>query len=202
MSAPRVFKISGTGPTLFGRNGEGDPYYTDGEMDVASLVIDGARRTRPPEMLPTPPLIALKDRIGHGVSSSPNQQVLRPRLRSANMREDFESTDPLDWCLRLPVQYFVVAKRFGRGSWIRTNDLQYPKLPRYQAALYPGTQECGVDTRWQRRQQGASTTAQACARRRIHRKSHEKWARQWDDSADGPVSGWISAAIMPLEPGP
>lgn len=25
----------------------------------------------------------------------------------------------------------------GRGSWIRTNDLQYPKLPRYQAALYP-----------------------------------------------------------------
>jgi hypothetical protein len=25
----------------------------------------------------------------------------------------------------------------GRGSWIRTNDLQYPKLPRYQAALCP-----------------------------------------------------------------
>ena len=25
----------------------------------------------------------------------------------------------------------------GRGSWIRTNDLKYPKLPRYQAALYP-----------------------------------------------------------------
>jgi hypothetical protein len=30
------------------------------------------------------------------------------------------------------VPYFI-----GRGSWIRTNDLQYPKLPRYQAALYP-----------------------------------------------------------------
>src|SRR5450755_527878 len=29
------------------------------------------------------------------------------------------------------------SKGFGRGSWIRTNDLQYPKLPRYQAALYP-----------------------------------------------------------------
>src|SRR5262249_44007320 len=26
---------------------------------------------------------------------------------------------------------------FGRGSWIRTNDLQSQKLPRYQAALYP-----------------------------------------------------------------
>jgi hypothetical protein len=30
-----------------------------------------------------------------------------------------------------------VAGFIGRGSWIRTNDLQYPKLPRYQAALYP-----------------------------------------------------------------
>src|SRR6202790_4425146 len=39
------FRISGTGPTLFGRNGEGDPYYTDGEIDVASLVIDGVKRT-------------------------------------------------------------------------------------------------------------------------------------------------------------
>ena len=26
----------------------------------------------------------------------------------------------------------------GRGTRIRTADLQYPKLPRYQAALYPG----------------------------------------------------------------
>jgi hypothetical protein len=32
-----------------------------------------------------------------------------------------------------------VAVFIGRGSWIRTNDLQYPKLPRYQAALYPET---------------------------------------------------------------
>ena len=29
------------------------------------------------------------------------------------------------------------AKAGGRGSRIRTCDLQYPKLPRYQAALYP-----------------------------------------------------------------
>src|ERR1700719_1338011 len=62
-------KISGTGPTLFGRNGEGDPYYTDGEIDMASLVIDGVRRTEPPETLPPPPLIALQDQIWHGVSN-------------------------------------------------------------------------------------------------------------------------------------
>ena len=64
------FQISGTGPTLLGRNGEGDPYYTDGEIDVASLVIDGVKRTEPPETLPPPPLIALKDQIWHGVSNA------------------------------------------------------------------------------------------------------------------------------------
>jgi hypothetical protein len=64
------FQISGTGPTLLGRNGEGDPYYTDGEIDVARLVVDGVKRTAPPETLPPPPLIVLKDRIWHDVSSA------------------------------------------------------------------------------------------------------------------------------------
>jgi hypothetical protein len=67
------FQISGTGPTLFGRNGEGDPYYTDGEIDVATLVIDGVRRTQPPVTMPAPPLIALKDQIWHGVGSAIGQ---------------------------------------------------------------------------------------------------------------------------------
>ena len=63
------FQISGTGPTLLGRNGEGDPYYTDGEIDVASLVVDGTKRTEPPRT-PPPPWIALKDQIWHGVSKA------------------------------------------------------------------------------------------------------------------------------------
>jgi LssY-like putative type I secretion system component LssY len=63
-----LFKISGIGPTLFGRNGGGDPYYTDGEIDVASLVANGIRRTGPPETLPPPPLIALKDQLWHDAS--------------------------------------------------------------------------------------------------------------------------------------
>jgi hypothetical protein len=67
------FTISGTGPTLFGRNGEGDPYYTDGEIDVASLVIDGVKRTEAPVTLPPPPLIALKDEVWHGVRSAVGQ---------------------------------------------------------------------------------------------------------------------------------
>ncbi len=62
------FQISGIGPTLFGRNGGGDPYFTDGEIGLATLVVDGARRTEPPETIPPPALIALKDQVWHGVS--------------------------------------------------------------------------------------------------------------------------------------
>jgi hypothetical protein len=64
------FQISGTGPTLLGRNGEGDSYHTDGEIDVANLVIGGVKRTEPPEMLPPPPLITLKDQVWHGVGDA------------------------------------------------------------------------------------------------------------------------------------
>jgi hypothetical protein len=67
------FQIPGTGPTLFGRNGEGDPYYTDGEIHIATLVIDGARRTEAPVTVPPPPLIALKDKVWHGISSAISQ---------------------------------------------------------------------------------------------------------------------------------
>lgn len=66
------FQISGIGPTLFGRNGEGDPYYTDGEIDVATLVVDGIRQTEPPVTSP-PPLIALKDNVWHGISRAVGQ---------------------------------------------------------------------------------------------------------------------------------
>ncbi len=62
------FQISGIGPTLFGRNGGGDPYFTDGEIGLATLVIDGVKRAESPETIPPPTLIALKDQVWHGVS--------------------------------------------------------------------------------------------------------------------------------------
>lgn len=67
------FQISGVGPTLLAWNGEGDRYYTDGEIDVARLVVNGVRRVEPPATLPPPPLIALKDQIWHGVSNAMGQ---------------------------------------------------------------------------------------------------------------------------------
>ena len=67
------FQISGTGPTLLGRNGEGDPYYTDGEIDLASLVVGGVRQAEPPEIKPPPPFIALKDQIWRGLNNAVTQ---------------------------------------------------------------------------------------------------------------------------------
>lgn len=67
------FQISGVGPTLLAWNGEGDRYYTDGEIEVARLIVNGVRRIEPPATLPPPPLIALKDQIWHGVSNAVGQ---------------------------------------------------------------------------------------------------------------------------------
>jgi len=69
-----LFQISGVGPTMFGRNGEGDSYYTDGEIDVATLVINGEKRTEPPVTISPPTLIALKDQVWHSVSRMISQQ--------------------------------------------------------------------------------------------------------------------------------
>ena len=56
---------------------------------------------------------------------------------------------------------------FGRGSWIRTNDLQYPKLPRYQAALYPDHLGNDVVTRLKARQQGGFRLSQLAVEQRM-----------------------------------
>ncbi|MBX9728911.1 MAG: LssY C-terminal domain-containing protein, partial [Sphingopyxis sp.] len=51
------------GPTLLGRNGEGDHYYTDGEVWVFRLVEDCMPRTQPPEILPSPAATHFKDQV-------------------------------------------------------------------------------------------------------------------------------------------
>ncbi|MBZ6078082.1 LssY C-terminal domain-containing protein [Microvirga puerhi] len=64
------YQVSGIGPTLRGRNGEGDLYSTDGEIWIAVLVATGQRRLQPPDTLPSPALIAAKDAIWKAVMGS------------------------------------------------------------------------------------------------------------------------------------
>ncbi len=57
------YQVTGIGPTLRGRNGEDDPYETDGEVWVLRLVEGCIKRDSPPEILPSPPVVAFKDAI-------------------------------------------------------------------------------------------------------------------------------------------
>jgi hypothetical protein len=65
-----IYQVTGVGPTLNARNGEGDFYFTDGEIKIARLVVNGRRAEGPPVMLPAPALVQWKDALWHGVSAA------------------------------------------------------------------------------------------------------------------------------------
>ena len=56
-----IYEVSGVGPTLNGRNGEGDPYYTDGEIEISRLVVGCNTKAEPPVELSNPPLVIIKN---------------------------------------------------------------------------------------------------------------------------------------------
>ena len=62
------YQVMGIGPTLLGRNGEDDPYFTDGEVWILRLVEDCAKRAAPQDILPNPPVTAFKDAIWKNVA--------------------------------------------------------------------------------------------------------------------------------------
>ncbi len=58
-----TYSVSGVGPTFFARNGGGDPYFTDGEIEVSKLVSGCSAEGGAPEALPPPPKIAAKNAV-------------------------------------------------------------------------------------------------------------------------------------------
>ena len=48
------YQVTGIGLTLTGRNGGGDPYYTDGEVWILRLVVACQKRTGPADSHPEP----------------------------------------------------------------------------------------------------------------------------------------------------
>jgi hypothetical protein len=57
-----IYEVSGVGPTLMGRNGEGDRYYTDGEVKISRLVAGCEAKAETAVELKNPPLIDLKNK--------------------------------------------------------------------------------------------------------------------------------------------
>jgi LssY C-terminus len=58
-----VYEVAGIGPTLDGRNGEGDPYFTDGEIKISVLVEGCNQHSATVSRLDNPPLIDLKNDV-------------------------------------------------------------------------------------------------------------------------------------------
>ena len=65
-----LYQVSGAGPTLNGRNGEGNLYRTDGEIQVLDLVPGGQARAAPPAVLDTSPLSRISDDMVHAAASA------------------------------------------------------------------------------------------------------------------------------------
>lgn len=58
-----TYSVSGVGPTLFARNGGGDPYFTDGDITVSKLVSGCASEERAPVAIVNPPRIKAKNAV-------------------------------------------------------------------------------------------------------------------------------------------
>jgi hypothetical protein len=64
-----IYQVSGIGPTVDGRNGEGDLYFTDGDIWFSRLTQGCFKRSEPALELSNPPIVALKNLIWKGVTS-------------------------------------------------------------------------------------------------------------------------------------
>ena len=56
-----IYEVSGIGPTLNGRNGGGDRYFTDGEVQIARLVSGCDATSETAVVLDNPPLVDMKN---------------------------------------------------------------------------------------------------------------------------------------------
>jgi hypothetical protein len=64
------YQVTGVGLTLTGRNGGGDPYYTDGEVWILRLVEACQKRTGAVDVIPSPPATELKDQILRSITDA------------------------------------------------------------------------------------------------------------------------------------
>jgi hypothetical protein len=64
------YQVTGVGPTMTGRNGGGDPYYTDGEVWIVRLTEDCHKQSAPVSVIPSPAATELKDQIWHGIADA------------------------------------------------------------------------------------------------------------------------------------
>jgi hypothetical protein len=68
--ADAKYQVTGIGPTLQGRNGGGDLYYTDGEVWVLRLVEACQKRNGPMTVIASPAATEIKDQLWQAVANA------------------------------------------------------------------------------------------------------------------------------------
>jgi hypothetical protein len=68
--ATAKYQVTGIGPTLAGRNGGGDLYYTDGEVWILRLVEACRKQSGPATIIPSPPATEIKDEIWQAIADT------------------------------------------------------------------------------------------------------------------------------------
>ena len=58
-----LYDVTGVGPTVNGRNGGGDRYFTDGELTVGVLAPEGSAGTHSVTALPSPTPVVIKNQL-------------------------------------------------------------------------------------------------------------------------------------------
>jgi hypothetical protein len=64
-----IYEVSGVGPTIFGYNGEGDRYFTDGEIKLSRLIEGCNSKAETTVELENPPLVILKNKAWKAVET-------------------------------------------------------------------------------------------------------------------------------------
>jgi hypothetical protein len=64
------YQVTGIGPTMDGRNGGGNLYYTDGEVWILRLVTACQKREGAATVMPSPPSTEIKDQIWRAITGS------------------------------------------------------------------------------------------------------------------------------------
>jgi LssY C-terminus len=63
-----IYEVSGVRPTITGRNGEGDRYYTDGEVEISRIVPGCNKKTEAAVVLVNPPMVEFKNKTWKAIA--------------------------------------------------------------------------------------------------------------------------------------
>jgi hypothetical protein len=65
-----IYEVTGIGPTVNGRNGGGDRYYTDGDIKISVLVSGCNQHAASVAVLENPPLVAMKNLAWNAIAKT------------------------------------------------------------------------------------------------------------------------------------